>query len=756
MPVSGEAAYLERLTLEAFQSGLSWPTILNKREAFREVFHGFDADAIAAFGARRRRAADGRAADRPQPAEDRGRDHQRPGDRGAARAGRAGGVRRCPSPRSAPPAPDDHRGDGDHLAGVGRAVEGAEEAGVRLRRPDDDVRADGGDRHRRRPPRGVPPSADVLLLLSSLCRHDARACVLRRRSSATSTPSAWPARSGRARCRCPRWSRRRSPAPSGSTPSSTRIAHAAFDRARAEAADPRGGFFAGVPTLPQGQRRRRRHAHPAGHRRLGAAAPARPTATSPGCTSPTGLLPARQDPAVGVRVQRVAPSTRGSGRSAARGTPTAPRARRRPGRRRWSPPGVVPIAHANDGGGSIRIPAAVNGLVGLKPTRDRLAQDKMMREMPVRIVSDGVLTRSVRDTAAFYREAEKVYRNLALPPIGDITRPGKARLDVAVVTEGIGRAGLARGADLTLKTAARLEELGHRVQHDRAAAARRLRRRLPALLVHARAGHGPHRPAHLRPHLGPQPARQPDPGPGEALRTATCTGCRWRSPGCAAAAGWSRAFFEQYDVVLTPTLADRDPAARPPRADPGLRHGHGAAARLGGLHAAAERHRRPGHQPAARDHRGRAAAGDDVRRRCGPRGHPPRARLRARGSRRPGPGSRTSARARGWTSSAWFDRATRPAGVEDVGRGHADRRRSTSVVSASSSSHSPSGGRSTCTVSSVFRNAQSRGSSTATRPDAESAQASSRWQRARSARRPPAVRAAASRRSPDPGRPPRP
>ena len=48
--VHGEAAYLESLTLEAFQSGLSWSTILNKRDAFREVFHGFDADAIAAFG----------------------------------------------------------------------------------------------------------------------------------------------------------------------------------------------------------------------------------------------------------------------------------------------------------------------------------------------------------------------------------------------------------------------------------------------------------------------------------------------------------------------------------------------------------------------------------------------------------------------------------------------------------------------------------------------------------------------------------
>jgi len=47
--VSGESAYLERLTLEAFQSGLSWSTILNKRAAFREVFAGFDADAVAAY-----------------------------------------------------------------------------------------------------------------------------------------------------------------------------------------------------------------------------------------------------------------------------------------------------------------------------------------------------------------------------------------------------------------------------------------------------------------------------------------------------------------------------------------------------------------------------------------------------------------------------------------------------------------------------------------------------------------------------------
>jgi DNA-3-methyladenine glycosylase I len=49
MPVPGEAAHLERLTLEAFQSGLSWRTILLKRPAFREAFAGFDPEQVAAY-----------------------------------------------------------------------------------------------------------------------------------------------------------------------------------------------------------------------------------------------------------------------------------------------------------------------------------------------------------------------------------------------------------------------------------------------------------------------------------------------------------------------------------------------------------------------------------------------------------------------------------------------------------------------------------------------------------------------------------
>lgn len=48
-PLRGDAALFERLTLEAFQSGLSWLTILRKREAFREVFAGFDPQTVARY-----------------------------------------------------------------------------------------------------------------------------------------------------------------------------------------------------------------------------------------------------------------------------------------------------------------------------------------------------------------------------------------------------------------------------------------------------------------------------------------------------------------------------------------------------------------------------------------------------------------------------------------------------------------------------------------------------------------------------------
>lgn len=50
LPVRDESGMFERMSLEGFQAGLSWLTILKKRERFREVFAGFDAEAVAGFG----------------------------------------------------------------------------------------------------------------------------------------------------------------------------------------------------------------------------------------------------------------------------------------------------------------------------------------------------------------------------------------------------------------------------------------------------------------------------------------------------------------------------------------------------------------------------------------------------------------------------------------------------------------------------------------------------------------------------------
>lgn len=93
--------------------------------------------------------------------------------------------------------------------------------------------------------------------------------------------------------------------------------------------------------------------------------------------------------------------------------------------------GVVPIANAADGGGSIRIPAAACGLVGLKPTRGRMPKAQSAEPF-VGLVTDGVVTRSVRDTALFIAEAERLDPNKKLPSVGHVQRPLERSLRIGV------------------------------------------------------------------------------------------------------------------------------------------------------------------------------------------------------------------------------------------------------------------------------------------------------------------------------------
>ena len=127
--------------------------------------------------------------------------------------------------------------------------------------------------------------------------------------------------------------------------------------------------------------------------------------------------------------------------------------------------GAVPIAHANDGGGSIRIPAAACGLVGLKPTRGRTAPVPASAKSPVDLVVNGVVTRSVRDTAYFLADLERQRPAKGLDPVGLVEGPGTRRLRIALIVDPITGQPLDPDTARALTdTAELMTELGHQVE----------------------------------------------------------------------------------------------------------------------------------------------------------------------------------------------------------------------------------------------------------------------------------------------------
>ncbi len=131
--------------------------------------------------------------------------------------------------------------------------------------------------------------------------------------------------------------------------------------------------------------------------------------------------------------------------------------------------GMVPLAHGSDGGGSIRIPAACCGLVGLKPGRGRISRGPEQGDDF--LVQDGVLTRTVADTAALLDVLggyERGDSSWAPPPAEPFARtaarePGRLRIGVTTV------AAIDAAVDPLCERAVRdaaglLESLGHDVE----------------------------------------------------------------------------------------------------------------------------------------------------------------------------------------------------------------------------------------------------------------------------------------------------
>ncbi|MEM6413915.1 MAG: amidase [Pseudomonadota bacterium] len=126
--------------------------------------------------------------------------------------------------------------------------------------------------------------------------------------------------------------------------------------------------------------------------------------------------------------------------------------------------GVVPVAHASDGAGSIRVPSSCCGLVGLKATRGRTPVARLSEAPPLELSSQGCVSRTVRDSAAFLAAITAASGEAGGNGIKMVTRPVSDRLRIGFhIRPAIGVDVAPEVEEATRKVAVLCEDLGHKV-----------------------------------------------------------------------------------------------------------------------------------------------------------------------------------------------------------------------------------------------------------------------------------------------------
>lgn len=225
--------------------------------------------------------------------------------------------------------------------------------------------------------------------------------------------------------------------------------------------------------------------------------------------------------------------------------------------------GIAPMAHANDGGGSIRVPAAACGLFGMKPTRGRNPLGPHYGDVAGGLVAEHAVTRSVRDSAALLDAtsgpAPGDPYNAPSPERPFLDAVGRApdRLRIAMTTVPLSGSDVHPDCVAATTAAARLcEDLGHHVEEAAPVVdADRLLRCFGAVWIgflgwavrdwQRRIGREPE-PAHFEPATWRA---------FERSREQTAADYLLAFQDLQAMSRDVAAFFEDYDILLTPTMA---------------------------------------------------------------------------------------------------------------------------------------------------------------------------------------------------------